>query len=103
MNPLHRKTKAKFIAAILVFYLAAFFTLSLVYEVREAHHSCQGEQCPICHQLQNLERVREQFSSSPENVSVFFWTFLSVLTISLHKTTEVFTKTPVQLHVRLNH
>lgn len=103
MNPLHHKTKAKCIATILVFYLAAFFTLSLVYEVREAHHSCQGEQCPICHQIQNLERVREQFSSSAGEVSIFFWTFVSILAISLHQTIEIFTKTPVQLHVRLNH
>ena len=49
MNPLQHKTKAKLVAAILVFYLLAFFTLSLAYEVKEAHHPCQGDQCPICH------------------------------------------------------
>ena len=38
MNPLQHKTKAKLVAAILVFYLLAFFTLSLAYEVKEAHH-----------------------------------------------------------------
>lgn len=103
MNPFHHKTKAKLIAAILVFYLAAFFTLSLAYEVREAHHACQGEQCPICHQIQDLERTREQFSFSAGDVSVFFCAFVSLLAASLQKTTAVFAKTPVQLHVRLNH
>lgn len=103
MNPLQHKTKAKLVAAILVFYLLAFFTLSLAYEVKEAHHPCQGDQCPICHQIQNLERIKEQFSFSLGNVSIFFWTFLSILTVALQKTTDNFTKTLVQLHVRLNH
>lgn len=71
MNPLQHKTKAKLVAAILVFYLLAFFTLSLAYEVKEAHHPCQGDQCPICHQIQNLERIKEQFSFSLGNVSIF--------------------------------
>lgn len=102
MNPFHHKTKTKFIAAILIFYLIAFFTLALAYEVQEAHHTCQGENCPVCHHIQDLEHTREQFSFSAGNVSVFICAFLSILRVAHQKTTEIRGKTPVQLHVRLN-
>lgn len=102
MNPFCHKTKSKITASILVLYLIAFLTLTLAYEIKEAHHDCQGVHCSVCHQIQDMERTRERFSCSFGSEIVPFGAFFLIFITSFGKTINNPIKTPVQLHVRLN-
>lgn len=49
------KNKAISIAVSLLLILT--LALSVAYVVREVHHDCTGEHCPVCHQIRICEQM----------------------------------------------
>ncbi|MBR6004542.1 MAG: hypothetical protein IK068_07470 [Lachnospiraceae bacterium] len=94
---LNRGFKA-LVASVLVLSLM----LSLSFVAFEAHHDCEGEDCPICICLEECVNTIKGFCDSLPILSAFVAVILTVALCSFVESKELVFNTPISIKVRMN-
>lgn len=94
----HKRIAAIFLCALFI----AALVFSLVYIDKEANHHCIGDNCPICGQIQLVQRTIDQLGSAL--VLIFYAGYaFTILCVSLLLIFLVIVIcTPITLGVRMN-
>ncbi len=89
-------------AVILCFLFIAALMLSMAYIVKDSRHECIGGDCPVCAQLELVQKTIDQLGTALI-LLLFIGTALFTLCISSYYFyTETIPNTPVRQNVRMN-
>ena len=76
--------------------------LSLSFVAFEAHHDCEGEDCPICICLEECVNTIKGFCDSLPILSAFAAVFCAAVLCSFVLSKELVFNTPISIKVRMN-
>ena len=77
--------------------LCAFFFIAF-----EAHHECEGEECPICACLEECVRTVRSLGDSLPILSALVVIYVATVLVSLAESGELIFFTPILSKVRMN-
>ena len=75
---------------------------ALLFIAFEAHHECEGENCPICACLEECGRTVRGFGDSLPIISAYAAIFIAAVYVSLAESGELIFNNPILSKVRMN-
>ena len=93
---------ARGIKAALGVVLVLSFILTLFFIAFEAHHECEGEECPICICLDECVNTVKGFCNSLPILSAVLAAFTAVVLCSFAAAEGLVFNTPISIKVRMN-
>lgn len=98
---LNKKTARGFRKALGVFMVLSLLC-AFIFIAFEAHHECEGEQCPICACLEECVRTVRGLGDSLPILSALVVIYVATVMVSLAESEEIIFNTPVLFKVRMN-
>lgn len=98
---LNNKTARGFRKALGVFMVLSLLC-AFIFIAFEAHHECEGEQCPICACLEECVRIVRGLGDSLPILSALVVIYVAAAMVSLAESEEIIFNTPVLFKVRMN-
>lgn len=97
----NRKQK-RIIAIIICAVFIAALVLSLAYLAKEASHECIGHNCPICAQMQLVQKTVDHLGSALTYLFIAGFSLVFLFQSLLRIFTFIPLNTPVAQNVRMN-
>ncbi|MCR5722311.1 MAG: hypothetical protein K6G72_08215 [Lachnospiraceae bacterium] len=98
---LNKKT-ARGLRKVLGVFMVLSLLCALTFIAFEAHHECEGEECPICACLEECVRTVRGIGDSLPILSTLVVIYVAAVTVSLAESEEIIFNTPILFKVRMN-
>ena len=98
---LNKKTAQGFKKALGVVVMLSVLC-ALLFIAFEAHHECEGENCPICACLEECVRTVRGLGESLPVLSACVVIYIAAVFVSLAESRELIFNTPILFKVRMN-
>ena len=102
METIKKSAILKAFAAVTAAAMLTVILLSGLFIVLEADHDCEGEDCHICHCLEQCQAILNQIGEAVSAGKTAFFTAVLLLASCFHLTRVICKETPVTIKVRLN-
>lgn len=95
-------SKRSLMAFILCASLVLVISFSYLYIFSHNNHSCSGQECPVCEQIQIAEHMIEQIKNAMITIAVIYMTVFFVCRLLEMTCVLLENDSPVKRKVRLN-